>query len=179
VYSYQFKWQDVCISNGVSHTNTYLLLMAADYSRMGYRLPTEAEWEYACRAGSQTDYYWGNQFDTNYAFYSSLDDGPEFVAKKRSNAFGLFDMLGNVWEWCGDWYATYPSDVQTDPVKGASNDSTFRVLRGGGYAGYMDMDGWRISNDSLYLRSGYRTGASPAYFEKSVGFRCVLPVSSK
>jgi formylglycine-generating enzyme len=107
---------------------------------MGCRLPTEAEWEYACRAGTNTTFYSGNNlttlqanFDGNFP-YNNNPKG-EFRAKTipvgsfEPNAFGLFDMYGNVWEWCSDWYGDYPSDAQTNP-KGVESGGS-KVQRGG------------------------------------------------
>ena len=80
------------------------------------RLPTEAEWEYAARAGTSTDYYWGNAASTAYAFYASTA-GYEKVAKLKPNAWGLYDVSGNVAEWCSDWYSTYDETATaTDPT---------------------------------------------------------------
>ena len=102
-----------------------------------YRLPTEAEWEYACRAGSRTDYSFGDEpgMLSNYGWYldNSRDSGShrrrmQRVAQKRPNAWGLYDMHGNVWEWCSDWYASaLPGGV--DPKGPATGYE--RVFRGG------------------------------------------------
>ncbi len=101
---------------------------------LNFDLPTEAQWEYACRAGTTTTYYWGNSINGNYAWYiSNSDSKTHSVGGKTANAWGLHDMSGNVWEWCLDWYGTLA--YGTDP-KGSSSGSS-RVLRGGswGYAG--------------------------------------------
>ncbi len=111
-----------------------------------YRTPTEAEWEYACRAGSNTAFTNGgiteysDMYECNYdanldAMGWHCNDGSsvcEVVAQKTSNAWGLYDMHGNIWEWCSDWYGTYPSGSATDPT-GPSLLGGSRVLRGGGW----------------------------------------------
>jgi len=115
----------------------------------GYRLPTEAEWEYACRAGTTTVYSFGDKItpkDANY-YYSNIKKTVE-VGSYKPNAFGLYDMHGNVWEWCEDWYPAYAKESVIDP-KGA-NDGPFRVLRGGSFGG----------NDST-ARSSNRFASSP------------------
>ncbi|HPZ10541.1 MAG TPA: SUMF1/EgtB/PvdO family nonheme iron enzyme [Candidatus Eremiobacteraeota bacterium] len=93
-------------------------------TRNGYRLPTEAEWEYACRAGSTTKYYWGNDVDGKYLWYSgnsNFETHP--VGQKKPNKFGLYDMSGNVYEWCNDlYYSDYPAEP-----------GSYRVCRGGDY----------------------------------------------
>jgi len=100
-----------------------------------YRLPTEAEWEYAARAGTTTEYYWGDAMDDDYVWYygtSHFQTHP--VGGKRPNRFGLYDMLGNVWEWVSDWfsvdyYRVSPKDNPRGPAEGK-----FRTRRGGSSA---------------------------------------------
>ena len=133
----------------------------------GYRLPTEAQWEYACRAGTTTDYYWGNQTDAatvgQYAWYwNNSNSRTHEVGKKLPNNFGLYDMSGNVWEWCWDWYASYPSGDQTDPV-GASSGS-YRVVRGGGWNYYV-----------IDLQSALRNDNDPYNRGNYLGFRVLRP----
>ncbi len=111
----------------------------AGLSCTGYRLPTESEWEYAARAGTTTATYAGNLTSTEcgdttlppIAWFCGNSDGRTHpVATRQANVWGLYDMLGNVWEWTWDWYGTYPSAV-TDPL-GPSSGSN-RVLRGGSF----------------------------------------------
>ena len=105
-----------------------------------FRFPTEAEWEYACRAGTMTRFYWGDDLNytqiNEYAWYKGNSGATDNyagstheVGLKLPNAWGLFDMSGNVWEWCQEWYGSYSSNDQIDP-KGP-NSGIFRVLRGG------------------------------------------------
>ena len=95
----------------------------------GYRFPTEAEWEFACRTGTSTAYSYGDSITTNQANFASSDTKP--VGSYKANAFGLYDMHGNVWEWCEDWYGGYSGDAVTDPKGSATGDS--HVLRGGSF----------------------------------------------
>ncbi len=121
-----------------------------------YRLPTEAEWEYACRAGTRGPYY----ADLDRAGWYSENSGSRThpVAQKVPNAFGLYDMHGNVWEWCQDWYGGYPDGSVTNP-KGLSS-STGHVLRGGGW---YDL--------ARYCRSATRNSSSPDIRLYHFGFR--------
>ncbi|MCY2971730.1 MAG: formylglycine-generating enzyme family protein [Planctomycetota bacterium] len=98
----------------------------------GYRLPTESEWEYACRAGTSTAYSFGDKITPKEANYSgSKIDKPVAVGSYKPNAFGLYDLHGNVWEWCEDWYADYTAEAVTDPKGPAKGE--YRVLRGGSF----------------------------------------------
>jgi len=129
----------------------------------GYRLPTEAEWEYACRAGTTTAYNTGASINDNTGWYSDNSGATTHpVGQKPANAWGLYDMHGNVWEWCWDWYDDYPSGAQTDPV-GASSGS-YRVLRGGC---------WFIP--AQYARSAWRSGNLPNDRGDNLGFRVLRP----
>jgi len=126
-----------------------------------YRLPTEAQWEYACRAGSTTSYSFGDSDSqlSSYAWYSSNSSSQTHpVGGKRPNAWGLYDMHGNVWEWCEDWFGKYPSGQVTDP-KGAPSGSD-RVLRGGSWD-----DGARS------VRSANRGRHGPGGRDDDDGFR--------
>lgn len=99
-----------------------------------YRLSTEAEWEYACRAGTTTIYSFGDSDAQlgNYAWYGlNSGDTTHPVGGKQPNPWGLYDMYGNVWEWCADWYQGYPSGAVTDPTGPSSGGA--RTYRGGGW----------------------------------------------
>ncbi len=136
------------------------------------QLPTEAQWEYACRAGSTTAYFWGNALngdkancDGNYPC-GTTTKGPYLVkttpvGSYQPNAWGLYDMHGNVWEWCQDWYAkAYPSGSVTDPT-GPSSGSN-RVSRGGCW-----------DSSARYCRSASRDYSGPGNRDDHLGFRLV------
>jgi formylglycine-generating enzyme required for sulfatase activity len=126
----------------------------------GYRLPTEAQWEYACRAGTTGDRY--GELD-DIAWYDENSGGESHgVGQKQANGFGLYDMLGNVWEWCNDWYGRYPKEPVTDPA-GAEQGSG-RVDRGGSWG-----------NGPSIVRSANRAGFTPDSRDGNLGFRLVLP----
>jgi formylglycine-generating enzyme required for sulfatase activity len=132
-----------------------------------YRLPTEAEWEYACRAGSTTIYSFGDSADSlrDYGWYLNNSGGPRTgstypVGQKKPNAWGLYDMHGNVLEWCQDWYdseyyAASPINDPTGPLSGSD-----RVNRGGGWYDHARL-----------CRSAYRYRDTPDYRSNSLGFR--------
>jgi len=113
-----------------------------------YRLPTEAEWEYSARAGGKTKYYWGDNINDAYLwYYGNSGYATHLVGKKKPNAWGLYDMIGNVWEWVGDWYDdSYYKNSPSADQKGAISDEyrVSRVIRGGPRR-YRDAWGSRLS----------------------------------
>ncbi len=128
-----------------------------------YDLPTEAEWEYACRAGTTTEYYTGNSEGSLSRagwFGGNSGSGTHPVGQKEPNGFGLYDMHGNVWEWCSDWYGSYSSASQSNPTGPASGSS--RVARGGGWG-----------DDANGCRSAGRDGGDPGGGGSGIGFRVV------
>lgn len=105
----------------------------SEMENAAYRLPTEAEWEYACRAGSETTYYWGDTWDAAHAWSDKeVSKQSHVVGLKKPNAWGLHDMSGNVWEWCQDWYSDYPPAFKATDPQGPSMGK-YRVLRGGSW----------------------------------------------
>jgi len=124
-----------------------------------FALPTEAQWEYACRAGTATTYSWGNNITPQLANYgeSGLNKTVE-VGTYGANPWGFFDMHGNVWEWCLDWFGPYSRGLAVDPM-GVSN-GTHRVMRGGSWEGSADgltpsFRGYYYPNSSRYF-PGFR-----------------------
>lgn len=118
--------------------------------KIGKRLPTEWEWEYAARAGTSTVYYWGDAMDEAYAWHKgNADKQTHPVGEKQPNAWGLYDMAGNVWEWTA-----------------SDHENGGKVLRGGS---------WR--NSTISLRAGHRILSHPIYRYHYVGFRCARSVN--
>jgi len=136
-----------------------------DFSKNGFRLPTEAEWEYACRAGTTTVYYTGNGDETlqTAAWYrDNSDKRTHPVGQKEPNTWGLYDMLGNVWEWCNDWYSEdyYRKSPEVNPR--GPEKGTFVVIRGGAWAYY-----------PYPTRSSHRGFIKPTFKYNYIGFRIV------
>jgi formylglycine-generating enzyme required for sulfatase activity len=142
-------------------------------ARRAYRLPTEAQWEYACRAGTSTPFHCGKSLSSRQANflghfpYGGADNGPYLgrpckVGSYKPNAWGLFDMHGNVRQWCADWYKKdyYQDSPKADPKGPEKGDR--RVLRGGSWATF----GW-------FCRAASRDSAEPAERSSTVGFRVV------
>ncbi|MCC7376911.1 MAG: formylglycine-generating enzyme family protein [Verrucomicrobiales bacterium] len=140
------------------------------FEASGYRLPTEAEWEYACRAGTTTRYFFGDNASKlgNYAWFDKNAGGrPRPAGQKQPNPWGLYDMSGNVWQWCNDFYQVdyYSSSPKEDPRGPEAGDK--KVVRGGA---------WRFGAETC--KSGYRYNESPGYADVCFGydiygFRCV------
>jgi sulfatase modifying factor 1 len=147
-----------------------------------YRLPTEAEWEYACRAGSDTEFWWGDEMDTTGRVANvsdskhwnpgagfknmQMDDGYQFtapVANYRANGFGLYDMIWNAWEWCQDWYGEgyYGQSPAEDPHGPQSGQ--YRVLRGGSWVSYAfncrSAGRDRVTPDDRFSDCGFRVAS--------------------
>jgi formylglycine-generating enzyme required for sulfatase activity len=141
--------------------------IVCDFNATGYRLPTEAEWEYAARGGNKDyisyEYAGGNSVDAVAWHNGNSGNRTHPVGTKQPNSLGLYDMSGNVWEWCWDWYGnSYSGGSQTDPT-GASM-GTSRVGRGGGWG-----------STATVVRSANRNGDTPSSRGSTLGFRLVRP----
>ena len=129
-----------------------------------FRLPTEAEWEFAARGGNKsnlTQYSGGGNIDDVAWYDGNSGKKTHPVKKKKANELGIYDMSGNVWEWCQDWWGSYGSSAQTNP-KGPDSGS-FRVLRGGSWF-----------NNASYCRLSIHIGVSPRFRGDAIGFRLAL-----
>ncbi|MBN1603013.1 MAG: InlB B-repeat-containing protein, partial [Chitinispirillaceae bacterium] len=172
-----------CVLNG----------MVSDLTKRGFRLPTEAQWEYSCRAETTTDYYWlknydpypmdGNdssEIDANAIWENNSGKfeagnssyGTHQVATKTKNNYNLYDMIGNVYEWCNDWYSAYTIDAKRDPA--GTVNGVGKIVRGGAW-----------NSSPIYLRSDYRFysnipreyGVTPDQTSDIIGFRTCIPIS--
>lgn len=149
-----------------------LARLNAPNNGLSYRLPTEAEWEYACRAGTTTPFSFGEQVSTEQVNYDGnypYNGGPKGESHEQAvkvgslpcNPWGLYEMHGNVWEWCSDWFGDYPAGPVIDPLgptKGAN-----RVVRGGSWY-----------STASYCRSAYRFRIAPTDRSSNLGFRLVI-----
>jgi formylglycine-generating enzyme required for sulfatase activity len=147
----------VCVS--WNDANAFCAWLSRSEKRT-YRLPTEAEWEYACRAGSKTPFHVGIELKETAAHRNSINPGPVAVGSYAPNRFGLFDMHGNVWEWCADvyeadYYALLPHIDPTGPATGST-----RVIRGGSWG-----------HSPALCRSAQRLGQPPSMAHDCIGFR--------
>ncbi len=140
-----------------------------DPSKSGYRLPTEAQWEYACRAGTQTTYFWGDDINGEYLWWARNSDNTTHpVATKKPNPWGLYDMLGNVFEWTNNWFYHYSEETVKNPT--GPEFGIEKALRGGAYK----------AHDNRYedlVTSATRGWTYPYAAWPSDGFRCVKPLN--
>ncbi|HMA99360.1 MAG TPA: formylglycine-generating enzyme family protein [Spirochaetota bacterium] len=139
-------------------------------SGRNFTLPTEAQWEYACRAGTKTRFYSGNFLPTNTAWYkANTSNIPAPVKMLQPNPWGLYDMSGNLWEWCADWYEAdyYRNSPPVNPPGPEYNSNTnpyeLKALRGGSFDNYLKG-----------LRSAYRGNNINTFKSRFIGFRVVM-----
>ena len=160
-----FKDCDTCPVEKVSWDDIRVFLGKINQKKDGfeYRLPTEAEWEYAARDGTKTLYGGNGNLDEMGWYGKNSGSKTHPVGQKQANSFGLYDMHGNVWEWCEDWYGGYASGDATDPTGAASGQ--YRVLRGGSWNHYANYTRSAIrSRDAPSIRfnfNGFRVAARP------------------
>ena len=129
--------------------------------KKGYRLPLEAEWEYACRGKGSSDYFWGDNMEDGFCWYEGNSGGNHHnVGTVKPNKFGIYDMSGNVWEWCSDWYGEYPSETLANPV--GPESGSYKVVRGGS---------WKCEAGNC--RSSARSSLWAGSRSHSLGFRIV------
>jgi len=148
--------------NNLNEYDNIKWLITKNTSASGYRLPTEAQWEYTAKGGTPGNFtYAGSDTVDDVAWYDNNSDSQTHeVGRKAQNGLGIYDMSGNVWEWCWDWYGTYTGG--TDPTGAPSG--TKRVLRGGYWSNYTGN-----------IRSVYRSGHYPYGRIFAIGFRVSLP----
>ncbi len=175
----QVTWNDACaFCNWLSQQDQRTPCYRSDGSGSwfavaksnGYRLPTEAEWEYACRAGTTTQYSFGDDYQelAEYGWYKKNSNGrARPVGLKPANAFGLHDMHGNMFEWCQDFYDEkwYERTLPNDP--NGPDSGSYRVIRGGNW-----------NNDASHCRSAYRNNYTPSHRSSTYGFRPVRAADS-
>ena len=161
-----FPVESLTYSEAVAFCEVLSALPPEVEAKRSYRLPTEAEWEYACRAGSdRTTFHFGDSLSEDQANFGKRLMRTTPVGLFPSNAWGLFDMHGNVWEWCADWFAEdyYEIGAATDPA--GPSDGAHYVLRGGAW-----------SSTDVGCRSAHRGMSAPNHRDKDTGFRVACSV---
>ncbi len=160
------EWGDVPRINDVQENKDKWDSVICDFSKNGYRLPTEAEWEYAAGSAEEDEVfvYSGSSLISDVAWNRDTEETKTYeAARKAPNALGLYDMSGNVWEWCWDWYGNYNTNDRDNP-KGAAPDITGRRIRRGG----------SILSDEKFCRNANRASSEPSLRGIDLGFRVVI-----
>jgi len=163
----------------VEQVNYYDIQQFIEKSGGACRLPTEAEWEYAARGHAKTRYYWGNLMDGGYAWYEDNSDKTTHpVGQKKLNQFGLYDMMGNVWEWTEDWYSPYyVGNKETNPT--GSQEGENKVIRGGSFdssAGALRITNRTWLNPKNRKVASYGGSVDEKY--NFIGFRCAQSITA-
>ena len=159
-----FKGNNLPVENVSWYDCQTFIKRLNSYTGRNFRLPTEAEWEFAARGGNYSRHYKysGSNYIGDVAWYDDNSGNRTHpVGTKQPNELGLYDMSGNVWEWCSDWYGSYSSYSQSDPT--GANSGSYRVERGGSWYGY-----------ARYCRSSDRGSDSPGGSDYGLGLRLVL-----
>ena len=167
----QEKWGKIFPYNNSVHKDPNIAVNQLEWkearnycTKMGHRLPTEAEWEYAARAGTTTEYPWGDKMSRAYVWYGGNSGHTHHpVGTRKPNPWGLYDMLGGVWEWTEDWYGEfYYKDSPINNPKGPSDILSWHVIRGGSWI-----------DDKQFVRSTIRyPGMADNTEDFWVGLRC-------
>ena len=190
----QSRWEKVMgfnpskfigVSRPVEQVTFYDVQEFVENSKNKCRIPTEAEWEYAARGHTNTRYFWGNMMNGDYAWFEDNSNGQTYpVGQKKPNQFGVYDMMGNVWEWVADWYdAAYTRGKKINPTGAPKGE--FKVVRGGAFDS--SAGGLRVTNRT-WLHPKNKVfpkvtthGQVMNSIYNYVGFRCaqsIIPISS-
>tara|TARA_B100000686_G_scaffold346804_2_gene434193 strand:- start:1031 stop:1615 length:585 start_codon:yes stop_codon:yes gene_type:complete len=167
-------------NNPVEQVNFFDIQQFIKKSNGVCRLPTEAEWEYAAGIGIQANYYWGNMMDGQYAWFKDNSGKlPHEVGLKKPNQFGLYDMMGNIWEWVADWYENTYSALEKNNPKGPPSGE-HKTIRGGSFdssAGALRITNrtWLHPKNRVYAKVSTYGGNVNEIFNY-IGFRCAQSI---
>jgi formylglycine-generating enzyme required for sulfatase activity len=172
----QKKWEEMKLPNNSVYKGLNIAVNQVEWEdangyckKLGNRLPTEAEWEYAARAGTTTEYPWGDKINRNYVWYGGNSGHTHHpIGTRKPNSWGLYDMMGGVWEWVSDWYGEfyYKMSPMKNP-KGPANILSWHVIRGGSWV-----------DDKEFVRTTIRyPGLADNTEDFWVGFRCASDIN--